>query len=246
MGGEHHAGLSLEFEFDDSLPFPSGESRRVDVAEGATSSLSIYTSVTPCDARLDSVPWQRHGPTVGKEPSGRAAEWALTFCDEGLNSAGAPTKLFSQSLDQEVAAEPRVLPVAPFDERLKAGLADCLALLAAGAIFVLIFLKAGGSFERQTLDLVVLLFISSFLVFVYFALFSIFTFQTPGEAWRGLAIRNLGGELPTVSESLWRATGYVVSAGALMLGFVWALMDSDGFGWHDRMSGTYLISVRER
>jgi hypothetical protein len=39
---------------------------------------------------------------------------------------------------------------------------------------------------------------------------------------------------------LWRAFGYLVSTGALLLGFVWALVDSDGFTWHDRMSGTFL------
>ncbi|MGD1104323.1 MAG: hypothetical protein ABSA59_19915, partial [Terriglobia bacterium] len=49
---------------------------------------------------------------------------------------------------------------------------------------------------------------------------------------------------PTVRESFWRAFGVLVSLSALMLGFVWACVDSDGLTWHDRMSGTVIAEGR--
>jgi len=54
----------------------------------------------------------------------------------------------------------------------------------------------------------------------------------------GLEVRTLDGASPTATDSVLRAVGYLVSTSALMLGFVWALVDSDGLTWHDRMSGT--------
>jgi hypothetical protein len=44
-------------------------------------------------------------------------------------------------------------------------------------------------------------------------------------------------------QSFWRAFGYLVSASAFFLGFVWALVDSEGLTWHDRMSDTFLAST---
>jgi len=39
-----------------------------------------------------------------------------------------------------------------------------------------------------------------------------------------------------------RAAGYLLSAGTLFLGFLWALWDEDGLTWHDRLSRTYLTA----
>jgi hypothetical protein len=56
----------------------------------------------------------------------------------------------------------------------------------------------------------------------------------------GCEIRNMGGGRPTVRESFWRAFGVLVSLSALMLGFIWACVDSDNLTWHDRMSQTVI------
>jgi uncharacterized RDD family membrane protein YckC len=39
---------------------------------------------------------------------------------------------------------------------------------------------------------------------------------------------------------LWRSAGYIISAGTLFLGFLWAMWDEDELTWHDRLSRTYL------
>jgi len=36
--------------------------------------------------------------------------------------------------------------------------------------------------------------------------------------------------------------GYMLSAGTLFLGFLWAIWDEDALTWHDRLSRTYLTS----
>jgi len=56
-------------------------------------------------------------------------------------------------------------------------------------------------------------------------------------------VRSQTGGLPSPQQAFWRAFGYLVSISALMLGFIWALVDSDGLTWHDRMSETYLTEV---
>ena len=43
---------------------------------------------------------------------------------------------------------------------------------------------------------------------------------------------------------LLRSLGYVISAGTLFMGFLWACWDEDTLTWHDRFSRTYL-SVAE-
>ncbi len=69
-------------------------------------------------------------------------------------------------------------------------------------------------------------FIAMIVIFVYFATFTALSFATPGMLWTHCEVRNLQGEHPTVNESLWRAFGVLVSISALMVGFVWAYVDS--------------------
>jgi uncharacterized RDD family membrane protein YckC len=36
-----------------------------------------------------------------------------------------------------------------------------------------------------------------------------------------------------------------MSISALMIGFLWALVDGEGLTWHDRISGTFLTPVNQ-
>jgi len=132
------------------------------------------------------------------------------------------------------------LPLAPLGRRFLAGLADTLVLLVGASLFMLIFWRAGGHLTPNPLNLAVVGFIAVFFVLLYFGLFTAFTFSTPGLLWVGLEVRNFEGAYPTIKESFWRAFGYLVSISALMLGFVWAVVDSERLTWHDRMSGTFI------
>jgi uncharacterized RDD family membrane protein YckC len=128
--------------------------------------------------------------------------------------------------------------LAPVGTRFLAGLADALVLVLSAALFGVIFWRSGGHLTPNPLNLGVVGAIIIFLIFSYFGLFTTLTSTTPGLLWMGCEIRRQSGGYPTASESSWRAFGILVSTSALMLGFIWACVDSDSMTWHDRMSGT--------
>ena len=140
----------------------------------------------------------------------------------------------------EIEAEAAVLPKAPLGRRFLAGMLDGLVLLVAAGLFALIFWRAGGRISPQPLNFGVVGFITALSLMAYFGVFTALTSTTPGLLWLGIEVRTLDGAGPTATHAFWRAFGYLVSTSALMLGFVWALVDSDGLTWHDRMSGTFL------
>ena len=112
--------------------------------------------------------------------------------------------------------------------------------MVAAGLFALIFWRAGGHLSAQPLNLVVVAFIVVVFIMAYFGIFTALTSTTPGLLWVGIEVRSQNGDFPTAKQAFWRAFGYLVSISALMLGFVWALVDSDGLTWHDRMSDTFL------
>ena len=133
---------------------------------------------------------------------------------------------------------PASYPYAPVGLRFLAGLADALVLVVSAALFGIIFWRSGGHLTPNPLNLGVVAAMVIFLIFAYFGLFTALTSTTPGLLWMGCEIRSQNGGYPTARESAWRAFGILVSLSALMLGFIWAWVDSEGLTWHDRMSGT--------
>jgi uncharacterized RDD family membrane protein YckC len=129
---------------------------------------------------------------------------------------------------------------APLGRRCIAGLIDALVLLLGAGLFALIFWAAGGRFSRNPVNLAVMGFIVVLFVLVYFVSFIALTYSTPGLSAMNLEVRTVDGHSPTPSDAAVRAFGYLVSAGALMLGFIWAWVDSDSLTWHDHMSGTFV------
>ena len=182
--------------------------------------------------KLDSALPQAAGITV---EAGPGAANRLEIVVEPPE-AGAPAAA-SQS-------ELQALIVAPIGRRFLAGLADGLVLLLAGGLFALIFWRAGGHLTPVPPNLAIVAFIAIIFVWAYFGLFTALTFSTPGQTWMGIEVRNMQGWPPAPRESLLRAFGYLVSLAALMIGFFWALVDSDGLTWHDRISGTFLTPVK--
>lgn len=139
--------------------------------------------------------------------------------------------------------------LAPLSRRFLAGLTDAAVLLLGASIFGGTFWGVMDSFTQMRrlspdpLNFAVLGFVAVIYIFGYFGLFCASAAATPGMLWMGCEIRNLRGEHPTLRESLWRAFGILVSISALMLGFIWAYVDSDTLTWHDRMSGTVIAEA---
>jgi len=156
----------------------------------------------------------------------------------GPTEAGAPPLASPQGLE--------AFPVAPMGRRFLAGLVDGMLLMLGGGLFSLIFWTTGGHLTLFPPNLAIVAVIVFIFVWSYFGFFTALTYSTPGLTWMGIEVRTTEGWPPAPRESFLRAFGYLVSFSALMIGFLWALVDSDSLTWHDRISGTFLTPVQEK
>jgi uncharacterized RDD family membrane protein YckC len=163
--------------------------------------------------------------------------------DNRLEIVVGPSEIDASAAASQL--ELQALPVAPLGRRFLAGLVDGLVLLLGAGLFALIFWRAGGHLTPVPLNLAIVALIAVTFVWAYFGLFTALTFSTPGLIWMGIEVRNMEGWPPAHRESLLRAFGYLMSISALMIGFLWALVDGEGLTWHDRISGTFLTPVNQ-
>lgn len=182
---------------------------------------------------------------TGRSPVEPAKHWTNSITPAGrvssFRQAEMPLVLdtpFMNSADQAESPEPAT---ASLRKRFLALLIDAGILVLAGCLFAGLFAIVKGRLQASPLNLLIGVGIAAFWIFVYFGSFTLVAFHTPGQAACGLTVANLDGERPTRHEAFLRAFGYLVSLAALLLGFIWAAMDSDGMAWHDHISGTILI-----
>jgi uncharacterized RDD family membrane protein YckC len=141
------------------------------------------------------------------------------------------------------AEQSGIFPVASIEDRRLAGLIDAACLLFAYGGFLTLFGSLGGQFTFSKLSAAVCVATFVIVYLQYFALFTVFGGTTPGMMLRGLQVVNFDGDTPMPRQMLWRSLGYMLSAGTLFLGFLWAVWDEDGLTWHDRLSRTYLAAA---
>ncbi|HEY6290317.1 MAG TPA: RDD family protein [Terriglobia bacterium] len=254
---------NLEFEFKPELSDEAGSGGEDDIdtesgvggqaarsaaARGGLDSVLDWRGSEAASPSLDSIPLARL--TEARLQAEEAAEWTLEPRDLHepveivLDSGPGPEE--EEEDEPEIAGSSRMPRAAPIGPRLAAGLVDALVLLAAACIFGLVFWKSGGhvSLSRQSSDVMTMVMLglaAAFFLAFYFGLFTALAFATPGQSAMGLRVRTLDGRPPDWPAARRRALGYLVSMGALMLGFVWAVFDPEGLSWHDRISGTCLI-----
>ncbi len=235
---------NLEFDFDLSRREPETvrRSARTERTDGEFDAVLTGRGGSRAQASaLDSVPIDGVGTQA--DPT---APWSAEPPEVHI-SPSAPVEVVLGPVQPEeeetrTIADDEVHLAAPLGRRLAAALVDGLVLLIAACVFTLVFAKTAGQVEPRlsNVTIIVLAAAAASLVTFYFALFTALAFATPGQAALGLRVRTLDNQLPGTSAALWRGVGYLVSAAALMLGFVWAVFDSDGLTWHDHMSGTCL------
>lgn len=227
------------------LEFPQGNTP-LDVELGASSRAESESQV------LEASRLEKPEGTMRMLSSAAVEAGELALEGEPASGEGEPVEIVVGAPEKSVQpasqeASSLVLPMAPMGRRFLAGLADTLVLLVGAGLFAFIFLwVARGHLRLDPLNLAVLAVIAVFFILVYFGLFTTLTSSTPGLLWMECEVRNLEGAHPTTQESFLRAFGYLVSITALMLGFLWALLDSEGLTWHDRMSGTFIATEPAR
>jgi uncharacterized RDD family membrane protein YckC len=175
---------------------------------------------------------------IGRPPRKPMPQDARMVIDVSLPSTANPDAAQPAAMLPDSHAG--LYPVASIDERRIAGLIDTACLLFAYGGFLALFGSVHGEFTFSKLSAAVC-FATFALVYVqYFSLFTVFGGTTPGMMMRNLQVVNFSGEPPSPRQMLWRAFGYILSAGTFFLGFLWAMWDEDELTWHDRLSHTYL------
>ncbi len=152
---------------------------------------------------------------------------------------------FSSSDGQTAHPHDERLPVAELRERRRAALLDIFFLCLTWGGFFLLFGELGGAFPLTRYGAAVCT-AAAYLVYAqYFVLFTTFAGATPGMMLRGLEVVGFDGREPSARQLCWRSFGYLLSAAAVLLGFLWSAWDDDRLTWHDRISQTYITLAAE-
>ena len=156
-----------------------------------------------------------------------------------------------QSLDFRGAAESSQLgteveaviycdaPVALPVHRLMAAAVDGSVILAAMALFTVIFYLSGGHIviSKQTAPL--LAGVVAAVALFYRLLWCLADGDTPGLRFAGLRLVNFDGRRPDRDQRSIRQAAYLLSLLSAGLGLVWALVDEEKLTWHDHISKTF-------
>jgi len=246
---------NLDFEFDRTESSTPGEREVEKFLEFPQNSVSIDAEITPRTEPENDVQYPDQETQEREDEELRVFDSGLPQKEEfgiepatpaedrleiivGPTEAAAPAAYSPQGLE--------ALPVAPLGRRFMAGLADGLLLMLGGVLFSLIFWTTGGHLTLFPPNLAIAAVIVFIFVWSYFGFFTALAHSTPGQTWMGIEVRTTEGWPPALRESFLRAFGYLVSLSAFMIGFLWALVDSDSLTWHDRISGTFLTPVKDK
>ena len=77
------------------------------------------------------------------------------------------------------------------------------------------------------------------LTLLYHLLFFTLAEATPGMRYARIALCTFADDNPTRTAMRRRILATVLAACPLGIGFLWAWLDEDGLGWHDRISRMY-------
>ena len=141
--------------------------------------------------------------------------------------------------DGQLPSQETSLKAAPLEDRLMAGIFDLALVIAAFALFVLVFVActAHPPTGKPALLAAGLVLGGFFLLYQY--LFFKFADGTPGMRYAKIALCTFEDENPSRQAMCKRVLFLLLSAAPLGLGFAWAWFDPDRLGWHDRLSRIY-------
>lgn len=65
--------------------------------------------------------------------------------------------------------------------------------------------------------------------------------QTPGKVLMGIKVVKVDGSMITEMDVIMRYIGYILNSALLMLGWLWAIVDVEKQGFHDKLARTYVV-----
>lgn len=170
-------------------------------------------------------------------------EWSSILL--AAHPVSAPVESTEPQFSPLLAPQPAALSL-----RLMAGIVDgCIlaaSLLLFGAAFAFAVGRTSGAAAAGHAGLMTpqTAAISAGLAFcvlaaLYHLLFFTFSDATPGMRYARIGLCTFSDENPSRSAMRRRLFAMVLSACPLGIGFLWACLDEDGLGWHDRISRMY-------
>jgi hypothetical protein len=151
------------------------------------------------------------------------------------------------------STEPLFDPILPpqaaiLNLRLMAGIVDACILLSSLLAFTTVFAmtvgkladgqKSIGTMAPQAAAISAAV-VFGVLTVLYHLLFFTLAEATPGMRYARIALCTFSDQNPTRSAMRRRLFAMVLSACPLGIGFLWACLDDDRLGWHDRISRMY-------
>jgi uncharacterized RDD family membrane protein YckC len=67
--------------------------------------------------------------------------------------------------------------------------------------------------------------------------------QTPGKMVMKIRVVKTSGAALTWTDAVIRVVGYFVNTAVIFIGWIWAFMDADRQGWHDKLASTYVVDA---
>jgi hypothetical protein len=166
-----------------------------------------------------------------------APEWQGLLLGAGQSAEGRAA--ISRQLETQLQLDHQIY-AAPVPRRLLAATIDGLCVAAGLAGFAVLVIKIAGP-VLQPVPLAGAVGLGMFLFFavIYQLLFFTLNDVTPGMRMTRMAFCTFGEDNPSRKAIRRRLISVALAACPLGLGLVWMVMDSDGLGWHDRMSRMY-------
>lgn len=124
-------------------------------------------------------------------------------------------------------------PLASIDSRLFALMIDCFIVGAIGGLTAVD--------EPAKLGFGVGLLVT--LVYQWFFLTQCGG-QTPGKMVMGIRVVKTDGTPLTTGDVIVRYFGYYINSMVACIGWLWATMDENKQGWHDKLARTYVVKSR--
>jgi uncharacterized RDD family membrane protein YckC len=179
---------------------------------------------------------------ISTAPAVESAEPVWSSILLGALPATAPVESLEAPFNPAPAPQ-----AASLNLRLMASAVDICLILASFLTFAAAFaftigkLSSGNGNQNITIQTAIIstLSILAFLAVLYHMLFFTFAEATPGMRYARIALCTLSDENPTRSAMRRRLFAMLLSACPLGIGFLWACLDEDGLGWHDRISRMY-------
>jgi uncharacterized RDD family membrane protein YckC len=140
-------------------------------------------------------------------------------------------------IDHDCEVIPRPAPMRP---RIVSGLVDAgIVFIAAGA-FALTFLEVAEEVPHSKMMLPCMLAAAGIFWLLFQYIFLVYRRATPGMNFARLELCTFEGKTTTMFERQCRAAASALSGFSMGLGYLWALVDEDRMGWHDRISRTHV------